>query len=276
MASKKITKKTTAAVATTSKNTAVGEAFDYSQYAGKSMEDIGQDEAGMPFLKILQAQSPEVIGPQGKIEGAGAGLLMNTATQELSESIRFAPAIRQHVFVEWRPRKEGGGIVNVHAVNSPIVAAAKAASTEFGKYKTEAGNDLVETFYVFGHVLDADNNVTGGIVVPFSSTGIKKYKKQFISRIRMFTVNGVNPPMFAHTVVITSETETNDSGTWSNYKIAFANDNNVEASLLPVDSGAFQAGAKLAEDVSAGLVKADTEKADRGDGAEAKDGASAF
>jgi hypothetical protein len=251
--------------------------IDYGADAGSGVSDIGRDEAGIPFLKILQAQSPEVIGPNGKIEGASAGNLLNTGTEILSDEITIVPACRQHVFVEWRPRKQGGGIVAIHQKNSEIVAASIAASEDFGKYKTEEGNDLVETFYVYSVVLE-DDSPTGFIVVPFSSTGIKKYKKSFINRVRYCVVdNGqggkVTPPMFAHRVTVGTVQESNDDGTWSNYDIKWAVDNNVVQSLMTPDHAGFAAAKELKAMVESGEAVADTSKAgdsakDEGDDAE--------
>jgi len=246
--------------------------IDYGTDAGSGVAEIGRDEAGIPFLKILQAQSPEVIGPNGKIEGAVAGSLLNTGTEQLSDNITIVPACRQHVFVEWRPRKQGGGIVGIHQKDSDIVAAAIAASEDFGKYKTEAGNDLVETFYVFSVILE-DDSPSGFVVVPFSSTSIKKYKKSFINRVRYCLVdNGagakITPPMFAHRITLGTVQESNDDGTWSNYDIKFAVDNNVQQSLMTPDHNGFLAAKELKAMVEAGEAVADTAKAGEG----AKDG----
>jgi hypothetical protein len=247
------------------KSTALAPVIDYGDDTGAGLDDVGRDEAGIPFLKVLQAQSPEVMGPNGKIDGATAGLILNTGTEELSENVTIVPAIRQHVFVEWRPRNQGGGIVAVHAPDTDIVKAAVAASEKFGEYKTEAGNDLVETFYVFAVVLE-DDTPAGLIVVPFSSTGIKVYKKKFINRLRYCMVDDGrgakrNPPMFAHRVTISTVQETNDHGTWFNYAIQFANDNNVMASLMGPDHAGYLAGKELAAMVAGGEAKADISKA---------------
>lgn len=256
--------------------------IDYGADAGAGVNEIGRDEAGIPFLKILQAQSPEVIGPDGKIDGAVAGSLLNTGSQELGETVTIVPAVRQHVFVEWRPRKKGGGIVAVHEKGSNIVQAAVAECEEaiaagdesrkpgggtrrYGEYYTPEGNDLVETFYVFAVVL-VDDEPAGFVVIPFSSTGIKKYKKSFINRVRYCLVdNGagkkVTPPMFAHRVNIGTTQEQNDDGTWFNYDIKFAVDNNVQQSLMTPDHAGFLAARELKAMVETGEAKADTDNA---------------
>lgn len=259
--------------------------IDFGDEAGAGFEDVGQDEIGIPYLKVLQAQSPEVIGPEGRIDGAVAGNILNTGSMELAENVTLVPVLRQHVYVEWRPRKKGGGIVAVHQKNDAIVAAALAQMNEnieqgvetrkpgggtwrYGEMYTEAGNDLVETFYLFCVVLE-DDQPTGYAVLPFSSTQIKKYKKQFMNRAGNALVANaqgkrVRPPMFAHRIAVGSVQEQNDDGTWFNYDIKFAVNNNVIESVMTPDHPAFQAGRDLKSLIESGAAKADTDTAGGG------------
>lgn len=253
---------------------------DFGQDYGDGLQGITTKEVGVPFIKILQAQSPEVIGPDGKIPGATAGMLLNTGTSELATQILFVPAVRQHVFVEWKPRKQGGGLVAIHQLDSDIVKVAQAASKNFGEYKTEGGNELAETFYVFGVTLDPTTlEPTGMAVIPFTSTGIQKYKKGFMNRIMyclVDTTNGKrNPPLYAHRIRISTTQQSNDDGTWFNYDIAFAVENNVQQSLMEPNNPAYQAAKALKLSVDAGEAKADQSRAERGDRG-ASDGGSAF
>ena len=62
MATKK-TEDATNEVATQDPNArALAPIIDYGADFRQGLDDVGQDEAGIPFLKILQPQSPEVIG----------------------------------------------------------------------------------------------------------------------------------------------------------------------------------------------------------------------
>ena len=285
------TKKKTQVAKIEDKSTALVPAIDYGADVGAGLGDVGRDEAGIPFLKLLQAQSPEVIGPDGKIEGAVAGLFLNTGTANLSETVTIVPAIREHVYVEWRAKKEGGGIVGLHqpgidmvneaiAENARAIAAGenskkKPGKMKFGEFYTPAGNELVETFYVFSIVLDNDVP-SGWVVVPFSSTGIKRYKKMLINRMRYCMVDDGqgakrNPPMFAHRVVLATAQESNDSGTWFNYEITFAIENNAIKSLMKPDHLGYQAGKELAAMIVGGAAKADLGKAATSDGGEETD-----
>lgn len=287
--------KSTAVAKTEKKSTALAPVIDYGADTGAGLDDVGRDEAGIPFLKLLQAQSPEVIGPSGKIEGASAGLILNTSTEALSDSVTLVPALRQHVYVEWRSKKNGGGVLGLHQPGTEMVNAAIAANAaaiaagensrkkqgkmKFGEFYTPEGNELVETFYVFAVVLENDAP-TGWVVIPFSSTGIKVYKKKFINRLRYCLVDDGqgakrNPPMFAHRVIFTTAQESNDDGTWFNYSIQFAIESNVVKSLMAPDHAGYQAGKELATLVKDGDVKADLDKAATTDGG-GEDDASAF
>ena len=67
----------------------------------------------------------------------------------------------------------------------------------------------------------------------------------------------VKPPMWAHQIVLDTVSETNEDGTWFNYNIEFAVENNVKASILPPGSEAYQAAKELNQMVSGGVIKAD-------------------
>jgi hypothetical protein len=291
-------KKSVTSVVTVDPNaSALVPAINYGEDFGSGLDDVGRDEAGIPFLKILQAQSPEVQGPNGKIDGAVAGMILNTGTGELLENVTIVPALRQHVFVEWRPRNQGGGIVSLHQPGTELVEAAiaenaraieagensrkKAGKMKYGEFYSPDGNDLVETYYVYGVILDNDSP-SGVVVIPFSSTSIAVYKKKFISRARYCMVDDGtgrkrNPPLFAHRVIIGTGQESNDSGSWFNPTITFAVDNNAVQSLMVPEHAGYIAGRELKTMIEGGELKADLNKAATTDGGgDAEDGDSAF
>lgn len=230
-------------------------------------DDINQSEAGIPFVKVLQAQSPEVHG-KAKMTGARAGMILNGGTQELLEQLAFVPAVRTHQFVAWRKRADGGGMVAQYAPDDEVVRAAQD-NQEFGKWTDADGNDLVETFYLFGIVCNSETwEPQGMAVIPFSSTAIKPYKKQLAQRMYYTVVSGpggkmVKPPMYAHRILVDTAEQSNDKGTWFNYRVQFAVDNNVKASLMGSDHPAYQAAKGLRMAVMAGEAQADTSTLDR-------------
>ena len=197
------------AVATKNASTELA-AYDYGEDLDRGFEGQTSADYSVPFVSVLQQMSPQVSDPRdGGIEGAKPGMLINTVTGELwdgREGLEFVPAMTQHVFVEWVPREKGGGMVGRHEVDSDVVRAARANSSEFGKLRTREGNDLIETFYVYG-VLCSGEQPAENVILAFTSTKIKIYKN-FNTRVGFFMVQTPNgkrrPPLFSHLVKITT------------------------------------------------------------------------
>ena len=234
--------------------------YDYGEDAGAGWENTGAEDFTIPFLAIVQAMSPQVQETEAEYNAdAKAGSLMNTASQELfdgKDGVDFVPCYTQHLFVEWKNRQtDGGGFVGIHASDSDVVAKAKAASTQFGKYTVpvEEGtpHDLVETFYIYGLIVKGDELVTC-CMVSFSSTKIKAYKS-IMTPLRQ--VKG-RPPLFAFRLHITTVAEKNAKGTFHNFKIVPANGSAAD-SLMPPDHLFVVAGKEFKDQVAAGTAKVD-------------------
>ena len=243
------------------KSTEVGQVIDYGEDAGAGFENQSREDISIPFITVLQALSPQVS--KETVEGAKSGMLFNTVTEELIDDVTFVPGYTEHVYVEWVPRKEGGGFVALHQMDSPVVAKAKDESEEFGKLKVdrEGGgqNDLVETFYVYGSILDEDDNPESMAVIAFTSSKIKIYRKWNTS-IRMFTVKTedgrkVRPPMFAHRVKLGSQKEQANGEEYFNFTLKPAN-GKIKDSLLEPGCEALESARSVGEMVKSGLAKA--------------------
>jgi hypothetical protein len=249
--------KTAVAVAPTTAG-AVAVATDYGADAGQGFEGQSRSDISIPLLGVLQAMSPQVTNMQA----AKPGMLFNTVTEELipgSEGVVLVPATTRHQFVEWVPREKGGGYVAAHEPGSEVVKAAQAASKDFGKLTLPNGNQLVETFYIYGMVLDADKQPTQMITVPLTSVKISPYKR-WNTKVNMFTVKTptgqkVRPPLFAHTLRITTVKEKNLKGEYFNVDLQPAVNNSVAESLLPPGHPALEAAKELRDMVSQGVAK---------------------
>ena len=170
------------------------------------MEDVSREEYAIPFLIILDGKSRFVKPAEaGGIPGAKAGDLFNTSTNETYDGkigLDFIPVARDHHFVEWIPKNQdgsGGGFVGIRAVDDPLVLELRAKHGQFGKLPTSDGHELVETFYLYGIIVQ-DGSPTP-VLLGFSSTQIKKYKS-FMTRATNFQYQGPNgpvkPAIFAH------------------------------------------------------------------------------
>ncbi len=208
----------------------------YAEYDQSGFENQTSDDYTIPFLQILQGLSPQLEDN----DELKVGMIINTVTGEVvagKKGICFVPATTQHVYVEWKPRDAGGGFVGVHDVDSEIVRHC-VANQKFGQYSTPEGNDLIETFYVYGIGID-DAGVPSQAVIAFSSTKIKKYKGwQTKAKTVQIDVGGgrrIVAPLFAHRYRLTTVSEKNAKGTFYNWNITFDGANAMEARLPPED-----------------------------------------
>lgn len=239
---------------------------DYGDDAGSGFEDQTVDDITIPFLAVLQGLSPQVTN--NSPDGSRPGMLYNTVTEELvsgDDGIFVIPARIERLFVEWKAREDGGGQVARYAPDDPVVKRAQA-SCEFGKLKTEAGNDLLDTYYLYCVQLETGKPVDeaepiGFVVLSFVKTKIKVFK-HWNTRVNMFTipVNGgkQRPPIFAHTVKVTSAKQKNNKGTFYNFALNPAS-GDMRTSLLAPDDPRLHAAKDCAEMVKKGLAKASVE-----------------
>lgn len=178
--------------------------IDYGEDASAGLEDMGKDEVKIPLLRILQSNSPQCKPPSaGGIEGAMQSMIFNTATSEMwdgAKGIGFIPVFRAHNFVEYIPRDAGGGFVGMYEENDPLIAKLRAEQGRFGKI-INGGNEIAETYYLFGLALLEDQSVLQA-VVPFVSTQIPKYQSFFTRYMGITYPNAkgdrVRPPLWAH------------------------------------------------------------------------------
>lgn len=195
-------------VATKTGTTAVGVVHDYGAMAGAGFESQTSDDIAIPFLGLLQSNSPELIDDDPKfIEGAKAGDLFNTVTRELfpaTDGAFVVPCYTEKVYIEWVPRDDGGGFVGVHDPHSDVVAKAKEQATDRNRLKKN-GNDLIETSQMYCLLLDGPDATASAmpIVVSFTSTKLKVYRAL---NLKLRTVKG-RPPLFAFRLKVSSRSE---------------------------------------------------------------------
>lgn len=212
---------------------------DYGEQDG--FDNQTQDDVALPFIALAQSNSPEVNKDDDRyIDGCEAGAFFNTVTREVyADGVLFQPVYREHAFVEWVPRDSGGGFVGRHAPDDPVVRAARQRSA-INELTTEesGGNQLVETFYWYGHILPSIDALASGMpaVIAFKSTAIKVYKG-INTRLRTFNPPqiGKRPPLFAHRLKITSRGAKNAKGQFKQWQVDPAVDGDLMASLIRPD-----------------------------------------
>lgn len=232
------------------------------EYAGQGLDDLDSSDRSIPFIKVLEKNSPEIE----TVDGAKAGMFINTATQQLYPSIRFVPACRDHMYVEWVPVDNGGGLVASYGLQEPISQWAKS---QRGKITLKNGNDLIETFYLFGFVLPEEGDEDGepyAAVISFTSTRIKAYKS-IVNRSDSIMLPGANgrkfkAPWFCHVWRITSEKKVDGNQSWFVYNAAFDSENkDATGARLPADHPVVQMGAEMVRQKAEGALKMSQEGA---------------
>lgn len=245
-------------------NTAMAEYGAYEEFAGAGFENQTSDDYSIPFLHILQALSP-VLQERDDLK---QGMIINTVTGEAfpaKDGIAFVPATTQHQFIEFRPRDAGGGFVGAYETNDPMVKAAVEAAVEFGKYSTPDGNELIETFQVYGIAITPSGDSMEA-VIGFSSSKIKKYKawmtKAKTIQIPLPDGRRIPAPLFSHRYRLKTVVEKNPKGTFSNWDISFDGENATAARLLPNDP-LFQQALAIKGLLDSGKARAAHESADK-------------
>lgn len=248
--------KTGTEVATQKQTGLPAEYAGLEEFAGQGLEDLDSSDKSIPFIKVLEKGSPEIE----TVDGAKPGMFINTATLQLYNSIRFVPACRDHMFVEWKPIDAGGGLIATHGLQEQIAIWAKS---QRGKIVLKNGNELIETFYLFGFVMpeDGDDSDPYPAVISFTSTRIKAYKS-IVNRSDSITLPRANgagkfkAPWFCHVWRITSEKKVDGNQSWYVYNAAFDSPNkDAEGARLPADHPVIAMGAEMVRQKAEGALK---------------------
>ena len=255
------------------KTTAVG-SYDYGEYAGEGFEDVKSTDLSIPFLSVMQASSKLVKAEDNNIK---AGDIVNSVTGEvMKQPIVVHPVHKDHLWAEWTPRSKGGGRGDSHEDDDPMVQKIIAdnggnrippedADGKRNPFKTPEGMDLIETFYYYVMIMDADGKEHEGFaVLPFSSTKIKVQKDWTSS---MYMIKG-RPPMVAHRAVISTVKENAKGEDYFNLLIRPFGDTWKEGLIQPDEAGnvLMQEGRDFRAMIRSGSARAATETEDGGAG----------
>lgn len=228
---------------------------------GAGFEDFTSDDIAIPFINVLQKLNPQVDEDDALyIKGAKPGMLFNTVTEELfdgKEGIAFIPVHRIHHYIEWIPRDQGGGFVGMYPPNHPMVLRAKEAGT-FASLKSDDGNDLVDTFTVYGLRVMPDEGYEP-VVLSFSKTQIPIYRR-WMSKAKAIVLkdpdgNRVTPPLFAHVWRMTVREFENNKGKWYGWHVGFEA-NNAEESRIEPGEELYEAAKEFRHLVVSGIARA--------------------
>ena len=127
-------------------------------------------------------------------------------------------------------------------------------------------NELIETHYVYGLVLDEEGAMaTSFAVISFTSTKIKPYRDWITA---MYTLRG-KPPMYANRARVRTIKQKNEHGTFFNFRIDPLGDTWVSSLINPAEQADLLGEARdFRQMVVDGMARAafETQNATGGDG----------
>ena len=225
---------------------------EMEEAAGAGFEEADQESYAIPFMRILQTNSPQVNEDDpAYVEGAKAGMILNNVSGEIfdgAEGFNFIPCFYRRSIIQWGDRNAGLGFMGDHPVNTPLLK--KTHRNDKGQDELEDGSILMDTRSHYGLVETADGEWIP-VILAMSSTQLKK------SRAWMTKMSGVilrnlkgkafNPPMYGQVYHMTSMGESNSKGSWKGWKIDYVGP--------VVDVDLYQAAGAFKEQVASGSTK---------------------
>lgn len=240
----------------------------FEQDAGAGLENIGQEDLALPFLKVLSRQDPTL----DDLEDARAGDIYNTVTGEVfkgKEGLRVIPCAYQRRFIEWAPRGSGSGApLNIFSPDEERPRTER--SKEDNKEYVVGGNGsyIEETHQHFVVILSPDGSSSTALIA-MKSTQLKKSRKwnSMVAGRTMMGKNGpFTPPRFSHVYVLKTISEENSKGSWHGWEISL--DGVVD------DMAVYRQAKQFAESITRGEV--DVKHAQEGEGAPEDNGSIPF
>jgi hypothetical protein len=211
----------------TTTNTAVAAPLSESVFTDAVQGNhFGRDDIAIPFLRVAQKTSDEVNTRHAKhIAGIATGDFFNTVTRERysgEDGVLVVPCAYTRSYIEWVPRKAGGGFVKDHGADAGILK--QTSRNADGRDELTNGNEIVTSglYYVF--VLNPTTGVPEQVALSLSGTQLKK-SRQWNSLIQSVKIQHpatgeyITPLMYFNVFKLTTIPESNDKGDWMGLKV---------------------------------------------------------
>jgi len=200
-------------------------AFDPSMFeadAGQGMENMGQEDLALPFLKVLSGNDPIL----DENEVARKGDIYNTVTGAVykgKDGISVIPCAYQRRFIQWAPRGSGNGAPT--AIYEPgEVRPETQRSTEDNKdYVADGSGEYIEETHQHFVILMGDDGAFETALIAMKSTQLKKSRKwnSIMASRSMQGANGpFTPPRFSHIYHLKTTQEENSKGSWHGWEMS--------------------------------------------------------
>lgn len=202
---------------------------NFEDDAGSGFEHADVEAFAVPFLAVLQKLSPQVDEDSAtRIEGAKAGMLFNTVTEQYypaksedGDYIEIVPVAYKRQFLEWAPRSSDKGLVGVYDVAEGLAKIELCDKDDKGRPVTADGNTIADSrmHYVLAKL---DGNWTP-VIIAMSSTQIKHSRKWMtvMDNLKFARSDGTKytPAMYSHIYKAATQHQENSEGSWRGWKI---------------------------------------------------------
>jgi len=201
-------------------NTALAElGLDVEAIAADAQKDgeIGLGDISIPYLYVLQANSPQVNEDSEKyIDGAKSGMFYLTVMDEIfdgrNEGIELIFCYYDKNINEWVPRDDGGGLVAVHPADSDIIQQARP--DDKGRPVLPNGHQLVETANHYCLIKSGDRWIQ--CLFPMKSTALKTSRKlNSVVSTTMIPGTDKRAPRYLYRYNFKTQKEQKDDQIWS-------------------------------------------------------------
>ena len=179
---------------------AVFDAAMFEADAGRGMENMGQEDLALPFLKVLSGNDPVL----DENEAARKGDIYNTVTGQIfkgKDGIRVIPCAYQRRFIQWAPRGSGTGApVAIYEPGDTRPDTQRSADDNKDYVVDGSGEYIEETHQHFVILLNDDGGAETALIA-MKSTQLKKSRKwnSMMASRQMQGKNGpFTPPRFSH------------------------------------------------------------------------------
>jgi len=194
----------------------------FEEHAGQGLEDMGQEDLALPFLKILSGLDSIL----DENEKARKGDIYNTVTGALhkgSEGIHVIPCAYQRKFIQWSPRGEGSGAPIAIFDPEDDRPATERGGEENKDYVVGGTGDYIEETHQHFVVIQNEDGSAETALIAMKSTQLKKSRK-WNSMMQSVTMSGKNgtfvPPRFSQVYHLKTVKEENSKGAWHGWEMS--------------------------------------------------------
>jgi hypothetical protein len=204
------------------------ESFDLAMIdpgdVGAGNENLTSKDIAIPYISILQALSPQCQrGGAEYIKGAEPGFYFQNVNNILwnpeENPLVIVPCAFDRVINEWIPRDQGGGLVGVHPVNTPLLQDARP--NDKGVPTLPNGHNLIDTATHYVLYYSPVSEKFEPAVVSMKSTGLKK-SRLWNSLLTQQTIPGSDQPAprWLFKWEFRTVLESGNGNSWFNFEIA--------------------------------------------------------